>query len=181
MDSRSMAKSRGPNRRTMSSAGAPRDMTIRPSGAATSCATKPGYTRPFASRTSIVTSLRISTRVPGGIGSATTEWARHNPVPMNTKMLNFICGLYYNPAIRLPRHNRNEVMKRILLAIALTFSFNASSAPPPKKPRLIVAIVVDQFRYDYLLRFRNDYTAGFKRLLEQGAVFDDAHQIHYPT
>jgi predicted AlkP superfamily pyrophosphatase or phosphodiesterase len=73
-------------------------------------------------------------------------------------------------------------MKRILLAIALlTFSFNASSAPPPQKPKLIVAIVVDQFRYDYLLRFRRDYTAGFKKLLEQGAVFDDAHHIHYPT
>jgi predicted AlkP superfamily pyrophosphatase or phosphodiesterase len=73
-------------------------------------------------------------------------------------------------------------MKRILLAIILfTCSFSASSAPLPKKPKLIVAIVVDQFRYDYLLRFRNDYTAGFKRLLEQGAVFDDAHHIHYPT
>src|SRR5579863_7730606 len=73
-------------------------------------------------------------------------------------------------------------MKLILLSIALfSFSFNASSAPPPKKPKLIVAVVVDQFRYDYLLRFRNDYTSGLKKLLEQGAVFDDAHHIHYPT
>lgn len=72
-------------------------------------------------------------------------------------------------------------MKRILFALTLlTFSFNAFSAPP-KKPKLIVAIIVDQFRYDYLLRFRGDYNAGFKKLLEQGAVFDDAHHIHYPT
>jgi predicted AlkP superfamily pyrophosphatase or phosphodiesterase len=72
-------------------------------------------------------------------------------------------------------------MKRILLATALVgCSFNASSAPLPKKPKLIVAIVVDQFRYDYLLRFRNDYTAGLRRLLEQGAVFDDA-SAGYPT
>jgi predicted AlkP superfamily pyrophosphatase or phosphodiesterase len=72
-------------------------------------------------------------------------------------------------------------MKRILLQILL-FSYTATAfAAAPKKPKLIVAIVVDQFRYDYLLRFRKDYTAGFKTLLEQGAVFDDAHHIHYPT
>jgi predicted AlkP superfamily pyrophosphatase or phosphodiesterase len=73
-------------------------------------------------------------------------------------------------------------MKRILAAIILFgYALTASSASVPKKPKLIVAIVVDQFRYDYLLRFGKDYTAGFKRLLEQGAVFDDAHLIHYPT
>ncbi len=76
-------------------------------------------------------------------------------------------------------------MKPILFGILL-FSYGfrafcAPSAPLPKKPRLIVAVIVDQFRYDYLLRFRNDYKAGFKRLLDQGAVFDDAHHIHYPT
>jgi len=57
----------------------------------------------------------------------------------------------------------------------------AAPAPPPKKPKLILAVVVDQFRYDYMLRFRADYTAGFKRILEQGAVFEDAHHIHFPT
>ena len=71
-------------------------------------------------------------------------------------------------------------MKRVLVALTLfSCSFNAFSAPP-KKPALIVAIVVDQFRYDYLLRFRGDYTAGLRKLLEQGAVFDDAHYIHTP-
>jgi predicted AlkP superfamily pyrophosphatase or phosphodiesterase len=57
----------------------------------------------------------------------------------------------------------------------------AAPGPPPKKPKLIVAVVVDQFRYEYLQRFRSDYTAGFKRILEQGAVFEDAHHIHFPT
>ncbi len=75
----------------------------------------------------------------------------------------------------------NTQMKRILLA-TLLFSYTLTTfAAAPKKPKLIVAIVVDQFRYDYLLRFRKDYTAGLKMLLEQGAVFDDAHYIHYPT
>src|SRR6266852_1063761 len=51
----------------------------------------------------------------------------------------------------------------------------------PKRPRLVLAIVIDQFRYDYLLRFRQDYNAGFKRMLEQGAVFTDAHYLHAAT
>lgn len=35
----------------------------------------------------------------------------------------------------------------------------------PRKPKLVVAIVIDQFRYDYLTRFRGEYRAGFDRLL----------------
>jgi predicted AlkP superfamily pyrophosphatase or phosphodiesterase len=54
-------------------------------------------------------------------------------------------------------------------------------AAPPKKPKLVVAIVIDQFRYDYLLRFRNDYTSGLARLMEKGAMFTDAHYLHAAT
>ncbi len=54
-----------------------------------------------------------------------------------------------------------------------------ASAPP--KPKLIVHIAIDQFRYDYLPRFRADYTGGLKRLLENGAVFANAHYEHFPT
>ena len=50
-----------------------------------------------------------------------------------------------------------------------------------KRPKLLLVIVVDQFRYDYLLRFRDDYTSGIARLLNGGAVFHDAHYLHYPT
>lgn len=50
-----------------------------------------------------------------------------------------------------------------------------------KKPKLVVALVVDQFRYDYLLRFRADYHGGIARLLERGAVFADAHYTQFPT
>jgi hypothetical protein len=72
-------------------------------------------------------------------------------------------------------------MKR-LSAVALLISFSAlAQGPPPKKPKLILAVVVDQFRYDYLTRFRADYTAGFKRILEQGAFFENAHYIHATT
>ena len=41
--------------------------------------------------------------------------------------------------------------------------------------------MVDQFRYDYLNRFREFYTGGFARMLERGAVFTNAHYEHFPT
>src|SRR5690349_15098673 len=52
---------------------------------------------------------------------------------------------------------------------------------PPAPPKLVLAIVVDQFRYDYLTRFRTDFTGGLKRLLDQGAVFPNANYDAVPT
>jgi arylsulfatase A-like enzyme len=57
----------------------------------------------------------------------------------------------------------------------------AAAANAPDKPRLILTIMVDQFREDYTTRFRNEYTGGIAQLLEEGAVFPDAHQDHFPT
>lgn len=71
-------------------------------------------------------------------------------------------------------------MRRFLWLLLLV-SFLTASAAPPKKPKLILAVVVDQFRYDYLTRFRSEYNAGFARMLEHGAVFTDAHHIAAPT
>src|SRR5437764_2155709 len=65
-----------------------------------------------------------------------------------------------------------------LLLSALLAPFRAIAAD---KPKLILAVVIDQFRYDYLTRFRGDYHAGLARLLNEGAVFTDAHYIHFPT
>jgi predicted AlkP superfamily pyrophosphatase or phosphodiesterase len=55
------------------------------------------------------------------------------------------------------------------------------AAPKETQPKLVLAIVVDQFRYDYLTRFRADFTGGLKRLLEQGAVFTNAYYDASPT
>src|SRR6202050_5584397 len=67
---------------------------------------------------------------------------------------------------------------RLAGLLALLFAAYAVAAPPPK---LVLAIVVDQFRYDYLTRFRGDYHAGFDLLLTKGAVFTNARYDHYPT
>jgi predicted AlkP superfamily pyrophosphatase or phosphodiesterase len=80
----------------------------------------------------------------------------------------------------------NETMKRTILFTGagfalLYFAGTASFAAPASKPKLVVAIAIDQFRYDYLTRFRDSYHAGFARMLENGAVFTDAHYLHYLT
>jgi hypothetical protein len=69
-------------------------------------------------------------------------------------------------------------MRKLLFCLATVASLLAAA---PKKPKLVLAVVVDQFRYDYLTRFRSDYTAGFNRLLTQGAVFTNAQYEHFPT
>lgn len=50
------------------------------------------------------------------------------------------------------------------------------------KPKLIIGIVVDQMRYDYLTRFYNKYTNdGFKRLINGGFSCENAHFNYIPT
>jgi predicted AlkP superfamily pyrophosphatase or phosphodiesterase len=71
---------------------------------------------------------------------------------------------------------------RLLCATFVCHAILPAQTPPPvRKPKLVVAIVVDQFRYDYLVRFRSDYHAGLARLLERGAVFTNAHYQQMPT
>src|ERR1700733_12689017 len=69
-------------------------------------------------------------------------------------------------------------MKRILACTLAAAGFLAAA---PIKPKLVLAIVIDQFRYDYLTRFRSEYHAGFERLLTRGAVFTNARYQHFPT
>ncbi len=67
---------------------------------------------------------------------------------------------------------------RRLAILATLFSAALSSAP---KPKLVVGIIVDQFRYDYLTRFHADYHGGLNQLLTQGADFTNAFYAQVPT
>jgi predicted AlkP superfamily pyrophosphatase or phosphodiesterase len=69
-------------------------------------------------------------------------------------------------------------LKRLAISLVLA---SALGAQTPRNPKLVVAVVVDQFRYDYLTRFRSDYKGGFDRMLRQGAVFTNAHYAQAPT
>ena len=68
--------------------------------------------------------------------------------------------------------------KRTLFCLLAVVSLVAAA---PKKPKLVLAVVVDQFRYDYLTRFRSDYTGGLEKLLNTGAFYVSAHYQHFPT
>lgn len=63
----------------------------------------------------------------------------------------------------------------------LAFLLVCASLVAAPKPKLVLAIAVDQFRYDYLLRFRSDYKEGLDLLLTRGAVFTNAYYEHFPT
>ena len=66
-----------------------------------------------------------------------------------------------------------------MLLISALSAVRAADAVPPK---LAVVIVVDQMRADYLVRFRPYFgEGGFKRLLEGGADFQNAHYRHALT
>jgi arylsulfatase A-like enzyme len=66
-----------------------------------------------------------------------------------------------------------------LLLIAASVA-SAQTAIPPR-PKLVLLIAADQFRYDYLPRFKDQYNSGLRMLMERGADFVNAHLEHYPT
>lgn len=74
------------------------------------------------------------------------------------------------------------VSNKFVLALLLATGIAAAQAPiAPRKPKLVLAIVVDQFRYDFLTRFRGEYSGGLLRMLTRGAVFANANYEQAPT
>jgi predicted AlkP superfamily pyrophosphatase or phosphodiesterase len=67
----------------------------------------------------------------------------------------------------------------LTMAILISPLASAQSRPPaaqkaPAKPKLVVLLVVDQMRADYVEKFLPQWTGGLKRLVEEGAWFRDA-------
>jgi predicted AlkP superfamily pyrophosphatase or phosphodiesterase len=55
-------------------------------------------------------------------------------------------------------------------------------AGPKSKPRLVVGVVLDQMRYDFLYRYAERYSAkGFKRLLREGHSCENTFINYLPT
>ncbi|CAH8285173.1 type I phosphodiesterase/nucleotide pyrophosphatase [Mariniflexile fucanivorans] len=74
----------------------------------------------------------------------------------------------------------------ILVALAFAFSCKAQNKGALKQnnsnPKLVVGIVVDQMRYDYLTRFYNKYgEGGFKRMMNEGFNCKNNHFNYVPT
>ena len=73
----------------------------------------------------------------------------------------------------------------ILMAVFKTITITAQTkknVSTEAKPKLIVGIVIDQMRNDYIYRYWNRYgKGGFKRLVNEGYYFKNAHYNYVPT
>ncbi len=75
-------------------------------------------------------------------------------------------------------------MKKIgLLGLLTSMIFNLALAQSNEtKPKLVVGIVVDQMRQEYLYRFADRYSeGGFNRLMGEGFMMKNGHYNYIPT
>ena len=85
------------------------------------------------------------------------------------------------------RSSPRSIGVHILLALAALISGLAISVPAfasayNGRPKLIVVIVIDQFRGDYLERYRDQFgDAGFRLFLDHGAYFTDCNYNYANT
>ena len=73
--------------------------------------------------------------------------------------------------------------KEMLFALVLTCLTSVFAQPQfGERPKLVVGIVVDQMRWDYLSRYYEKFTAdGFRRLTDQGFSCDNCLINYVPT
>jgi predicted AlkP superfamily pyrophosphatase or phosphodiesterase len=70
-------------------------------------------------------------------------------------------------------------MKKLFIILLTLLSLSAAAQ---KKPALVVGIVVDQMRYEYLYKYFDRYSdKGFKRLMREGINCTDNHYNYAPT
>ncbi|KRB57636.1 alkaline phosphatase PafA [Flavobacterium sp. Root186] len=70
-------------------------------------------------------------------------------------------------------------MKKSILLLTLFVITNLSAQ---QRPKLVVGIVVDQMKMEYLYRFSDDFSPnGFKKLMNDGFVFQNMHYNYMPT
>lgn len=78
-------------------------------------------------------------------------------------------------------------MRRLVIAVLMLLSIAASGQTQTQthahaKPKLVVGIVVDQMRQEYLYRFESKFSEnGFKRFTRDGYMLKNAHYNYVPT
>ncbi len=88
------------------------------------------------------------------------------------------------PTLPAFTHARAAALALPLLAASFLASCGGESAPvaeAPEHPTLVVLVSVDQLRADLLDRYDSLFTGGFRRLRDQGHVFDGASHRHAHT
>lgn len=78
---------------------------------------------------------------------------------------------------------RRGLLLTLLTTTSLSLPVMAANTPTPNKaPKLVVVLVVDGLPNEQVLRYRHQFgEGGFKRLMEKGAWFGNAHQAHGVT
>ena len=70
----------------------------------------------------------------------------------------------------------------LISLVIIFYSCNKTTSTFKEKPKLVVGIVIDQMRYDYLIRFADRFSEnGFKRLINKGFSLENAHYNMIPT
>nr|WP_315186788.1 alkaline phosphatase PafA [uncultured Flavobacterium sp.] len=70
-------------------------------------------------------------------------------------------------------------MKKIMLFLVFCIAVNTHAQ---QRPKLVVGIVVDQMKMEYLYRFSDDFSQnGFKRLIDNGYTFHNMNYNYVPT
>ncbi len=70
-------------------------------------------------------------------------------------------------------------MKRIITSV---FILSLSLSLFAQTPKLVVGIVIDQMRQDYIYRYGDRFgNDGFKRVINNGMMFENAHYNYVPT
>src|SRR5436305_13315217 len=75
----------------------------------------------------------------------------------------------------------SRLLRFLLSAVVLSGPVIPAQPVAATKPKLVVSIIIDQFRYDYLTRFRSEYHGGLHQLMTQGADFTNAFYAQVPT
>ena len=78
---------------------------------------------------------------------------------------------------------RMRLRTPVVLSLTVTLLFTSVTfAQRRSRPRLVLLIVVDQFRYDYLERFGDLFVPnGLRRLVRDGASWTQSNYDHMPT
>jgi predicted AlkP superfamily pyrophosphatase or phosphodiesterase len=70
-------------------------------------------------------------------------------------------------------------MKKLILIVLFLSIVNLQAQ---ERPKLVIGIVVDQMKMEYLYRFSDDFSAnGFNRLMKDGYTFQNMHFNYMPT
>src|SRR5271157_1740270 len=84
--------------------------------------------------------------------------------------------------MRLPRSLRVALLLLCLTLVLLGSIPGAFASAYNARPKLVVVIVIDQFRADYLERYRDQFSdKGFRLFLDRGAYFTDCNYDYANT